>query len=207
MKRDAWIFGVSGAVFGVLVGWIVGSQRGAWPAPPVTPPASQQAPSAQNTPAVDTQRVAELERQANGRPADAGVRAELANLYFDARRFDLAIPWYEAALKLEPKNVSLSTDLAVSYYSVKDLDRALKQIDYSLSIDPRHVKTLLNQGIIRAFGKNDLIGAADSWQKVLAIAPNSPEARIAKEGLDGIKSRHGERGDGAKGRGGTEPNP
>jgi tetratricopeptide (TPR) repeat protein len=207
VKRDAWIFGLSGAIFGVLVGWIIGTQRG--PAPVAAPPpqAAQQAPAARNTPALDTQRAGELEQQASARPGDAAVRTELANLYFDARRFDLAIPWYQAALKLEPKNVNISTDLAVSYYSTNEFDRALKQIDVSLAIDPRHVKTLLNQGIIRAFGKNDLAGAAESWQKVVAIAPDSPEARIAREGLEGIKSRHGEGAAGAKGRGGLEPRP
>jgi hypothetical protein len=35
----------------------------------------------------------------------------------------------------------------------------LKQFDHSLSIDPKHVKTLLNVGIVRAFGKQDLAGA------------------------------------------------
>lgn len=208
MKRDAWIFGVSGAVFGVLVGWIIGTQRGTAPAATPPPATAQQAPAAKNSaPPVDTQRAGDLEQQANARPTDAAVRSELANLYFDARRFDLAIPWYQAALKLEPKNVNVSTDLAVSYYSTNEFDRALKQIDVSLAIDARHVKTLLNQGIIRAFGKNDLAGAAESWQKVVAIAPNSPEARIAREGLEGIKSRHGEAAPGAKGRGGLEPRP
>ena len=66
----------------------------------------------------------------------------------------------------------------------------MKQIDYSLAIDPKHVKTLLNQGIILAFGKKDLKGAAESWQQVVAIAPDSAEARIARQGLDGLKGQH-----------------
>jgi cytochrome c-type biogenesis protein CcmH/NrfG len=53
-------------------------------------------------PPLDTER-ARSRTQANDRPTDAAVRIDLANLYFDARRFDLAVPWYEAALKLEPK--------------------------------------------------------------------------------------------------------
>ena len=35
-------------------------------------------------------------------------------------------------------------------------DRALQQFDYSLKLDPSHTKTLLNQGIVMAFGKQDL---------------------------------------------------
>jgi cytochrome c-type biogenesis protein CcmH/NrfG len=203
VTRDAWIFGVSGTVFGVLVGWILGSQR---VAPPIAQPAAQtaQAPSggAEPAPTLDTERAIDLERQANNRPTDAAVRIDLANLYYDARRFDLAVPWYEAALKLEPKNVNVSTDLALCFYATNEADRALKQIEYSLSVDPKHVKTLLNQGIILAFGKNDLNAAAVSWQKVIAIAPTSDEARIAKEGLAGIESRHNNTTDNPKGKGG-----
>ena len=48
-------------------------------------------------------------------------------------------------------------------------DQALQQFDRSLAIDPRHTKTLLNVGIVRAFGKEDLEGAAQAWQRVVEI--------------------------------------
>jgi tetratricopeptide (TPR) repeat protein len=192
MKRDSLIFAISGTVFGVLVGWIIGTQQ-TTPAPTPAPQAAAAAPASPtgNTPPpLDAARAAELERQANAAPANAAVRADLANLYFDAERFDLAIPWYEAAYKLDPKNVSVSTDLAVAYYYTEQIDRALAQLERSLTVDPKHLKTLLNQGIIRAFGKKDLPGAAESWQRVVEIAPDSEEGRRAKQGLDGLNSAH-----------------
>jgi tetratricopeptide (TPR) repeat protein len=118
------------------------------------------------------------------------VRVELGNLYFDAERFDQAIPWYEAAVKIAPDDVNASTDLAVAYHYVNQADRALAQLEKSLAIDPRHVKTLFNQGIVRAFGKNDFAGAAQSWQRVVELAPDSEEGRKAKQGLDGLQSAH-----------------
>ena len=51
-------------------------------------------------------------------------------------------------------------------------------------------KTLLNQGIVRAFGKQDLQGAAASWQKLIDVAPESQEAAAARRALDGLKSAH-----------------
>ena len=63
-------------------------------------------------------------------------------------------------------------------------------IDHSLTIDPKHTKTLLNQGIVRAFGKQDLAGATDSWQRVMQIAPDSPEGQSAKRALDSLRSAH-----------------
>ncbi|MGH9312772.1 MAG: tetratricopeptide repeat protein, partial [Vicinamibacterales bacterium] len=138
----------------------------------------------------DDTRARTLEVQAQQSPADAAVRAELGNLYFDGERYDQAIRWYEDSLKLDPRNVNVSTDLGVSYYYTNQPDRALAQFDRSLAIDPKHPKTILNQGIVRAFGKQDLAGAAEAWQKVIAIAPESPEARAARQALESMKAAH-----------------
>jgi cytochrome c-type biogenesis protein CcmH/NrfG len=188
MRRDSLAFALSGTFFGVLVGWIIGSQQ-ARPAPPASP-AVTQAPAAPAPapPAFDAGRAAALEDRAKAEPTNAAVRAELGNLYFDAERYDQAASAYEASLKLDPKAVNVSTDLAVAYYYTKQVDRALKQLDHSLKEDPRHLKSLLNQGIIRAFGKQDLAGAAESWQRVIAIAPTSEEGRRAQQGLEGLKA-------------------
>jgi len=192
MNRDSLVFAVSGTMFGLLVGWILGTQQAApaAPAAAVAGAPSAQLPANQAPPPIDVQRAADLERQANAEPANATVRVDLGNLYFDAERFDLATSWYEAALKIDPKNVDASTDLGVSYYSSNQVDRALAQFDVSLKIDPAHTKTLLNQGIVRAFGKQDLEGATQSWERLVSIAPNSPEAIRAKEALAAIKTAH-----------------
>jgi cytochrome c-type biogenesis protein CcmH/NrfG len=207
MTREALIFGISGTCFGLLVGWILGSQqpqRGATPAAPAAQTAQATSPGSPTPPPLDVRRAAELERTANSQPSDPAVRAQLGDLYFDAERFDQAIPWYEASLKLQPKNVNASTDLAVCYYYANDPQRALQQIDHSLSVDPRHAKTLLNQGIIRAFGTQDLPGAFDSWRKVVDVSPGSEEAKRAQQLIDGLKSGHPAVGaaDTAGGRGG-----
>jgi len=206
MTREAVIFGVSGTMFGLLAGWIIGSQQARpLPSPQV---ASQSAPapaSQQSSPApppLDVKRASALEQEAKSRPTDAKVRADLANLYFDAERFDLAVPWYEAAFKLDNRDINVSTDLAVSYYYTNNADLALKQIDQSLAIDPNHGKTLLNQGIIRAFGKRDLAGAQESWEKVVRVAPNTPEALRAQQGLDGLRASQGA-GSGSAGSSGS----
>ena len=60
------------------------------------------------------------------------------------------------ALKLNPNDVNVSTDLGVSYYYTNQPDKALAQFDHSLKLDPKHAKTLLNVGIVKAFGKQDL---------------------------------------------------
>jgi len=193
VNRDSFVFAISGVMFGLVVGWILGTQQ----AGPATPAAvvaagqpAAQLPDQPPAPVLDVQRAADLERQANAEPNNSAVRVDLGNLYFDAERFDLASSWYEAALKLEPKNVNASTDLGVSYYASNQADRALTQLDYSLTIDPAHAKTLYNQGIVRAFGKQDLDGAAKSWELLIKVAPQSPEAERARTGLASLRANH-----------------
>jgi cytochrome c-type biogenesis protein CcmH/NrfG len=197
MKPESIVLAVAGVFFGVLVGWVIGSQQAGssrLPAPAaVAQPVAQSptaAPAGQTARQLNEAQVQSLEAAAHQNPGDVGSRVQLGNVYFDAERFQDAARWYEEALKLAPKDVNVSTDLGVAYYSMSQADRALAQFEYSLKVDPKHAKTLLNQGIVRAFGKQDLQGAAASWQKVIEVAPNSEEAATAKRALDGLKSAH-----------------
>lgn len=196
MSKDSLVMGVAGVFFGVLVGWIIGTQQGAGrPAPPAVAAAgpaqaSGSGTNAQAPPPLDESRVSAMKATAQQNPADAVTRVQLGNMYFDAGRFQEAADWYEAALTIHPKDVNASTDLGIAYYYMNQPDRALTQFDRSLVVDPGHAKTLLNIGIVRAFGKQDLKGAADVWQKVLVVSPSSEEARAARQALDGLRSAH-----------------
>lgn len=195
MRRDSLILAVSGILFGLILGWVIGSQqavpRALAPAQAAAPaqPATQGG-SARAAAVLDEGRVRTLTSAAQQRPQDAVVRVELANAYFDAERFADAIKWYEEALKIDPKNVNASTDLGVSYYYTNQPDRAIEQFEKSLTVDGQHAKTLLNMGIVRAFGKQDLAGAAAAWEQVIAVAPDSDEGRAARQALDAMRSAH-----------------
>jgi cytochrome c-type biogenesis protein CcmH/NrfG len=201
MRADAIVFGIAGALFGIIVGWVLGSQQAAGTAraaAPVTQAApAQQSQGAPPPATIDPERVKALESVAAQNPSDAQPRVQLGNMFFDAEQYAQSITWYEQALKINPNDTNVSTDLGVAYYYTNQPDRALAQFDRSLTIDPKHVKTLLNVGIVRAFGKQDFGGAAKAWQQVVDLAPNSPEGQAAKKGLEGIKSAHPDAG-GAK---------
>ena len=197
MRKDSIVFAVTGIFFGLLIGWIIGSQQGGvTPAAPA-PAATAAAAPAQSAPQLDESRAASLRATAESNPRDADSRVQLGNLYFDAERFPDAVKWYEEAAKLSPQDVNVSTDLGISYYYTNQPDRALTQFERSLAIDPKHSKTLLNVGIVRAFGKQNLEGAAKAFQQVLDVAPGSPEARAARQALDGIRSAHPDTSGGA----------
>jgi cytochrome c-type biogenesis protein CcmH/NrfG len=193
MRADAIVFGIAGALFGLIIGWVLGSQQAARTARALPPPVAQAAPAPSSNPQpapVDPERVKAMEAVAAQNPRDPQPRVQLGNMFFDAEQFREAITWYEQALMLNAKDANVSTDLGVAYYYTNQPDRALAQFDHSLKVDPKHIKTLLNVGIVRAFGKQDLPGAARAWQQVVDLSPDSPEGQAAKKGLEGIKSAH-----------------
>lgn len=195
MKAESLVFAAAGMAFGLIAGWVIGSQQASGPvaaraaqtaeAPPAQGQAQQQAP-----PPLDEAEVRKTIELAERDPSNAAPKVRLGNLYFDAERYAEAAKWYEAALEIDSTDPDVSTDLGTAYYYLNQPDRALKQFEYSLKVDPKHTKTLLNIGIVRAFGKQDLEGAAQAWEQVLSIAPDSPEGQAAKRALDAMRSAH-----------------
>lgn len=187
MKAESIVFAVAGMCFGVILGWVIAAQQAS-----IRPPAvsTEAAPDAANqnraAPPLDQARVDALTTVIKNDPKNAGAAAQLGNAYFDAERYTDAINWYEHSLTIDSNNPDVSTDLGISYYYSGQVDRALQQFERSLKINPRHTKTLLNQGIVLAFGKEDLAAAEAVWKQLVAIAPDSPEGQAAKRGLEGI---------------------
>jgi tetratricopeptide (TPR) repeat protein len=203
MRSESIVFAIAGICFGIILGWVIGTQQAGrrnaaqvqlQPAAPAAAPASPGDAAAGGTrqpPALDEGKVQSLLTIIKSDPKNVGAHVQLANTYFDAERYPDAIKWYEEALKLDPKNPDASTDLGVSYYYSGRTDEALKQFENSLKINPKHAKTLFNKGIVLAFGKRDLQGATEAWQQVVQLAPGTPEAQAAQQGLQGIAAAQG----------------
>jgi cytochrome c-type biogenesis protein CcmH/NrfG len=201
MRSESIVFALAGVAFGLIAGWVIGSQQTAPRAPAAPAQASAAEPAAETAGTratlLDEAQVTALKSVAGREPSNARPRAQLGNLYFDAERYGEAIQWYGEAVKLAPSDVNISTDLGICYYYTNQPDKALEQFEHSLQLDPNHAKTLLNVGIVRAFGKQDLDGAVQAWQQVMKLSPNSPEGQAAKRALDSLQSAH-------RGIGGTQ---
>ena len=194
MKSESIAFGIAGVVFGLIAGWVIGAQQATTRAPAAAAAQSAAAPAGNGAgtraAVLDETQAQALKSVAEREPSNPAPRSQLGNMYFDAERYDEAIKWYSEAVKLAPKDPNLSTDLGVSYYYTNQPDKALEQFAHSLQLDPKHTKTLLNIGIVKAFGKQDLEGAAQVWQQVLQIAPDSAEGQAARRALDSMRSAH-----------------
>jgi Flp pilus assembly protein TadD len=194
MKLESAVFAVAGMCFGIILGWVIGTQQARVAVTTAAAPAAQASAAGGTTqrqaPPLDEAKVQSLTTILESDPNNASATLQLANAYFDAERFTDAIQWYERTVKLDPKNVDANTDLGVSYYYESRADEALATFERSLQLDPGHTKTLLNKGIVLAFGKEDLKAAAVEWQKVVELSPSSPEGETARRALEGVAAAH-----------------
>lgn len=151
------------------------------PAPPIAtsqPPANfgmgSGVPSEQQLKeAAETQATPMLEKLQSD-PNNAGLLAELGNIYYDAKLYPKAIEYYERSLKMQPANTSVRTDLGTAYWYIGNADSAIAQFNKSLTYDPNKADTLFNLGIVKWQGKQDGPGAIAAWQKLLAANPAYP---------------------------------
>src|SRR4051812_30825377 len=98
MKSDGIAYGIAGILFGLIAGWIIGTQQAAQRPAAAAPASAQAAPASgsggQTRAAVlDETKVTALKTVAERETGNAKPRIELANLYFDAERYDDAIKW------------------------------------------------------------------------------------------------------------------
>ena len=105
-------------------------------------------------------------------PNNAGLLANIGNVYFDAHQFPTAIDYYQRVLKLEPANTNVRTDMATAYWYMGNADAAIAEFQKSLSYEPNKVNTLFNLGFVEWQGKMDVDKAVAAWQKLLDTNPN-----------------------------------
>ena len=125
----------------------------------------------------------QLKRMADGKAAplleklksdsqNPQLENQIGRVYENAHQFKEAAGYFEKSLRQDPRNIGFRADYASCLYYTGDVDGALAQLNQSLTYDPKHAGTLLNIGIIRWKGKNDVDGAVAPWEKLLQYHPD-----------------------------------
>ena len=174
---------LASALFGVILGYILagGLQPGV-----ASSYAAAATPASTTAPAIPILNEAELQGYRNilaTDPKNAAAAAMLGNKLYDAGRYAEAVPYYQQSFAADPKNINVSTDLGTALWYAGRPDEALAQFTKSLALDPGHAQTLFNQGIVRLEGKQDALGAIESWETLLAKNPTYADAEKARRML------------------------
>ena len=143
------------------------------------------APSAE-----DSQKLAALQDEAARHPDDPATWARLGHHFFDQGDAAAAIGAYEKSLALRPEDPNVLTDLGVMYRRNGDPKRAVATFDRALAVDGHHEIALFNKGIVLLHDLQDIPGALESWQRLLAINPSArtPSGQPLAELVDHVKT-------------------
>jgi cytochrome c-type biogenesis protein CcmH/NrfG len=178
-------------VLGLAVGYVIfGGQRQAAPvASPVPIAPAPAAPGAPQAGLMDEQQAQALRNILARDPANVQANTQLGNLLYDAGRFADAVGPYAKAFEADPKNIAVSTDLGTALWYSGRPDEAIAQFDKSLALNPTHPQTLYNLGIVKRDGKQDLAGAVQAWEKLLAANPNYAGRDDVVRSLEQLRSQ------------------
>ena len=105
-------------------------------------------------------------------PTSADEYVNRGNLYLDARKDDLAIADFSAALKLDPSNEWALADRAIAYVWKHENEAAQKDIDEVARQHPGNSVALRAQGLMAEF-HGDCAKAVDYFSQSLAKEPDS----------------------------------
>ena len=118
------------------------------------------------------QQVPSLLERLKSEPNNPELLADVGNMYFDARQYDKAVPYYNRVLKIQPANTMVRTDLGTCYWLMGNADQAIAEFQTSLKTAPNQANTLFNLGVVQWQGKMDAEAALATWQKLLDTNPN-----------------------------------
>jgi tetratricopeptide (TPR) repeat protein len=179
---QAYVLAVICLLVGIAGGWFIrGSQS---PAVAGTEAATASARATGSTDAgTQTPTPAQMQKMADTQagplieklktdPNNAGLLANIGNVYYDAQLFPTAIDYYQRALEVEPANTGVRTDMGTAYWFTGNADAAIAEFQKSLSYEPNKANTLFNLGIVEWQGKMDIDKAVATWQKLLDTNPN-----------------------------------
>lgn len=210
MNRYTILGLAAGLVLGVFIGYQAGSAvtHGAAPAPvaamPSMPmPPMPPAPGGPVMPAPGTgaelqSRIAMNQSIVARDPKNLKAWIQLGNDFFDlnqaqqsAQMAQKSVEAYGRALELAPGDPDVLTDQGVMYRALGQFDKAIANFEKASRASPKHVQSLYNMGVVYAHDLKQAKKATDAWNRVIALAPESEQAALARKGIEDLKAGGG----------------
>ncbi|MBN8705213.1 MAG: tetratricopeptide repeat protein [Bacteroidetes bacterium] len=115
------------------------------------------------------------------------IALKLANLYYDANRKDLAIPFYQIFLRTNPENADARVDMATAMIEVSTSPmEAVAELKKVLKLNPEHQIANLNLGVLY-FRVNKFDQAEQYLTQAKTINPENKAGISAADMLEQIK--------------------
>ena len=182
MRADAIVFGIAGTLFGLIVGWVLGSQQAprsarAGPAAQAPPAPAAGRVRAAAAGAVDPSASQALEGVAAQNPKIAQPRVQLGNMYFDAEQYprrSRGTSRRSRSTRPTPTSPPISAWPTTTRTSPIARSRSSSSRWRSIRSTSRRCSTSASSA--RSASR---ISPAPrkAWQQVVDLAPNSPKAR------------------------------
>ena len=205
MNKNLLLGAAGGLLIGILVGYTIGLSKGmseaqkllgsaplpAFDSPPpmpagmpLQPPPGMPTGMPQAGPSPEVFQRIEMNLKLVAKdPKLVGVWIQLGNDYFDSRQHQKSIDAYAKALALNPGNPDVLTDQGVMYRDTGRFDEAIANFEKANKIDPNHVQSAYNLGVVWSNDKHDNARATVAFNKVISMAPTSPQASDARKAL------------------------
>ncbi len=117
-----------------------------------------------------------LKAQLGRNPEDVEALLSIGYLYVEKRDYAKARGYYLRAAKLAPKNPEARTHLGTVAYFLGNVDEALDHYRQVLALNPDYPVVWFEMGAVLRYGKSDLQGAVDAWERFLELDPTAKEA-------------------------------
>jgi cytochrome c-type biogenesis protein CcmH/NrfG len=176
-----------------LAGFIAGVLFSSWKLGNVAGPSASAAPETAQPSAQDQiqQRISGIERMLAINPRNAEALVQLANDYFDLRKYDKAVETYKKALEMEPRNADVLTDMGICYRRLGHPNEAIEAFRKAVAVDPGHAMALFNMGIILKDDLKDKAGALKAWEAFLEKAGDSRYAVMVRPWVKQLREETG----------------
>jgi len=136
------------------------------------PASSSPSPTSQNLREMADTQAASLLAKLSADPRNPDILASIANLYYDAQQYPVAVDYYNRSLQSRPSDASVRTDMATAYWYMGNAEEAIAQFNQALVFAPTNPNTLFNLGLVKWQGKHDGPAAIALWKKLLESNPN-----------------------------------
>jgi tetratricopeptide (TPR) repeat protein len=125
--------------------------------------------------------VAQLKARLNKDNNDIDAAIALGNIFYDQGDAGQSIIYYRRALDINPDLAAVRTDLGTMYWRNDDINLAEQAFRETIARDPGFGHAYVNLGLLLHRAKNDVRGARDIWQKLLAVNPEHDVATKVRE--------------------------